>query len=298
MKLFISWSGPVSKSIATQFREWLPMLNQHIDPYMSEQDTEKGAHWSSEIRAKLEATDFGIVILTPENTSSIWLHFEAGAIAMSVAVGKLAPILFGLKQSEVLHPLALFQTTAFERDDMLRLARSINLANGEQARADRDLEGLFNYLWPELQRKVQPFLESLARVRPSAQTEVSETEKILQEILLLARQQTRLLSNPEELFGEQVLAMLARLLLDVEGGARRLTESERDLTLAICARWASIENLLLQALDGRPAAQQNVKWFSRYLTELQTRVAVARAEDAQRAKERRNPQDPASSRTE
>lgn len=122
------------------------MLNQHIDPYMSEQDTEKGVHWSSEIRARLEETDFGIVVLAPENTSSIWLHFEAGAIAKSVAEGKLAPILFGLKQSEVSQPLALFQTTAFERDDMLRLARSINSATGEQARADRDLETLFNYL--------------------------------------------------------------------------------------------------------------------------------------------------------
>lgn len=289
MNLFISWSGPVSKSIAAQFREWLPMLNQHVEPYMSEQDTEKGAHWSSEIRARLEATDFGIVVLTPENTASIWLHFEAGAIAKSVAEGKLAPVLFGLKQSEVPHPLALFQTTAFEHDDMLRLARSINAATGEHARTDRELEKLFNYLWAEFREKVEPHMDSLMRAHPLAAKEVSETEKILQELLLLARQQTRVLSNPEELFGEQVLAMLARLLLDIEGGARRLTESERDLALAVCARWGNIEKRLLQELEGRPRAQQDVKWFSGYLTELQTRVAAARAEDAQRARERRAP---------
>jgi len=263
------------------------MLNQHIKPYMSEEDTEKGAHWSSDIRTELETTDYGIVVLTPENTTSIWLHFEAGAIAKSVAEGKLAPVLFGLKQSDVPHPLALFQTTAFNHEDMLRLARSINLATAEQARDDRELERLFKHLWPDFQDKVQPHLESLKRIHPVAGQEASETEKILQEVLLLVRQQTRVLSNPEELFGEQVLGMLARLLLDIEGGARRLTESERDLALAVCARWRNIEKRLLQELDGKAKAQQEVKWFSGYLTELHTRVMAARVEDTQRAKERR-----------
>src|SRR5262245_39747205 len=105
MKLFISWSGNISRQIGAQFREWLPMINQHIEPYMSEEDMEKGAHWSAHVRRELEATSYGIVILTPENTNSIWLHFEAGAIAKSVADGRLSPVLFGLKQSDVHQPL-------------------------------------------------------------------------------------------------------------------------------------------------------------------------------------------------
>ena len=44
---------------------------------MSEEDTDKGAHWSSTIRRELEQSAFGIVILTAENIDSTWLHFEA-----------------------------------------------------------------------------------------------------------------------------------------------------------------------------------------------------------------------------
>ena len=47
---------------------------------MSEEDTDKGAHWSSTIRRELEQSAFGIVILTAENIDSTWLHFEAGAV--------------------------------------------------------------------------------------------------------------------------------------------------------------------------------------------------------------------------
>ncbi|MCK1284356.1 toll/interleukin-1 receptor domain-containing protein [Bradyrhizobium sp. 44] len=75
--------------------------NQTIIPYMSSEDIEKGTHWSSSIRHELDSTSFGILILTPENTESPWLHFEAGAIAKSVIDGRVAPILFGLKPSDI-----------------------------------------------------------------------------------------------------------------------------------------------------------------------------------------------------
>jgi hypothetical protein len=50
MKLFVSWSQDTSRQIAQDFREWLPLVNQTIEPFMSEEDTDKGAHWSSTIR--------------------------------------------------------------------------------------------------------------------------------------------------------------------------------------------------------------------------------------------------------
>ena len=92
MKLFVSWSQDISRQIAQDFREWLPLINQTIEPFMSEEDTDKGAHWSSTIRRELEQSAFGIVILTAENIESTWLHFEAGAIAKSVEEGRVVPI--------------------------------------------------------------------------------------------------------------------------------------------------------------------------------------------------------------
>jgi hypothetical protein len=54
MKLFVSWSQDISRQIAQDFREWLPLLIQTIEPFMSEEDTDKGAHWSFTIRRELE----------------------------------------------------------------------------------------------------------------------------------------------------------------------------------------------------------------------------------------------------
>jgi hypothetical protein len=56
MKIFISWSGQVSKQIAADLREWLPLMNQTFVPYMSSEDIEKGTHWSASIRRELEAS--------------------------------------------------------------------------------------------------------------------------------------------------------------------------------------------------------------------------------------------------
>jgi hypothetical protein len=84
MRLFISWSGDLSHRIAECLFEWLPMVLQGLEPYMSSESIEKGARWSSHIGKELEEARFGLVILTKENLSSRWLHFEAGAVAKSV----------------------------------------------------------------------------------------------------------------------------------------------------------------------------------------------------------------------
>jgi hypothetical protein len=41
MKLFVSWSQDTSRQIAQDFREWLPLVNQTIEPFMSEEDTDR-----------------------------------------------------------------------------------------------------------------------------------------------------------------------------------------------------------------------------------------------------------------
>jgi len=225
MKLFISWSGPVSKAIATEFREWLPLINQTIVPYMSSEDIEKGTLWSSSIRQELDSTSFGILIVTPENTESPWLHFEAGAIAKSVIDGRAAPILFGLKPSDIHQPLALFQATAFEKDEICRLLRTINQAAGEHGRTEKQLDTVFQTFWPKLDQAIQPKLEQLRGSPKKAEVQKQETDRILQELLLLNRQQLRKLSNPDELFGKELLGLLLRIVHEPEGAAIRLANN-------------------------------------------------------------------------
>jgi hypothetical protein len=274
MKLFISWSQDTSRQIAQAFREWLPLINQTIDPFVSAEDTDKGAHWSSTIRRELEQSSFGILILTPENVESTWLHFEAGAIAKSVEDGRVVPILFGLKHSDVQQPFSMFQSALFEKEDIFKLLKSINAATGSNAREDRQLEILFESFWPKLELAVKPKLAKLHETPPRHQQQKLEHDRILQELLLLARQQSRILSNPDGLVGEEVLELLLRLTHEPDGAAIRLVHKERDLVLALCGRWGQLEHELynyvatLEPADKR-GARQKIEHFSRYMKELQ-----------------------------
>ena len=274
MKLFVSWSQDISRQIAQDFREWLPLVNQTIEPFMSEEDTDKGAHWSSTIRRELEQSAFGIVILTAENIDSTWLHFEAGAIAKSVEEGRVVPILFGLKHSDVQQPLSMFQSALFEREDIFRVVKSINGAAGAHAREERQLETVFDSFWPRLDEAIKPKLAKLRTTLPRHQQNKMEHDRILEELLLLGRQQSRILANPAGLVGEEILALLLRLTHEPDGAAVRLVNKERDLVLALCGRWGKVEHELngyLNLLDAREKrhAGEMMQRFSMYMKELQ-----------------------------
>ncbi len=270
MKIFISWSGVVSKEIAGDLREWLPLINQSFIPYMSSEDIEKGSHWSASIRRELEASSFGLLILTPENTESPWLHFEAGAIAKSFSEAKVAPILFHLKPSDIKQPLALFQATLFDKEEILRLLKTMNAAAGESARDDKQLEKVFARFWPDLERTIDPRLKALRATPRGAEREKNEIDRILQEILVSVRQQTRILSDPNELFGRQVLGLLLSLVHEPEGAAIRLAGREKELTLALCARWSQLSRDLRQASVNEARVSASIRRFSEYVSELQS----------------------------
>ena len=69
-------SGKPSHNIALAFKDWLPLLFTGIEPFVSSEDIRKGKRWQIEIEKELEASNFGIVCLTPDNTEAPWLLFE------------------------------------------------------------------------------------------------------------------------------------------------------------------------------------------------------------------------------
>jgi hypothetical protein len=270
MRLFISWSGDLSHRIAECLFEWLPMVLQGLEPYMSSESIEKGARWSSHIGKELEEARFGLVILTKENLSSRWLHFEAGAVAKSVDESRLAPLLFGLRPADVLQPLSQFQITTFAKEDMLKLLKSANVAGGEALMPETRLVSLFDKLWPDLREKIELILHEYR----SAQNVVARsTEEILEEILSLGREQAMALAHPDRLLGSSVDLLIKKVLSSFFESEASLTGRERNLVLALMGRWNALNVRLLAHFerDDLPLEVEGVRkqlsQFQRYLNE-------------------------------
>jgi hypothetical protein len=64
VRVFISWSGEPSRSIARALATWLGGLVQAVEPWMSDEEIGSGKRWRDEIGVALDETDFGMVCLT------------------------------------------------------------------------------------------------------------------------------------------------------------------------------------------------------------------------------------------
>lgn len=184
MKVFISWSGELSREIAEALRVWLPAVLQAVKPYYTPDDIEKGARWSSEIANELEKSKVGIFCLTRENLQSSWILFEAGAISKVVGKGAVCPILFGLDNSDISGPLGQFQSTLFTKKEFFKLVKSINVELGDSKLPDDTLNSVFDMWWPKLEAQVIGILSSHKEKQP---VELRSEREILEEILGLVR---------------------------------------------------------------------------------------------------------------
>lgn len=154
IKLFISWSGGRSQSVALALRNWVPDVIQGVKPWVSTEDVKPGKRWNREIAKQLEASDFGILCLTPENLSNPWLLFEAGALAKTLDKSLVCPYLYDLDPAYLkgVGPLEQFQAARANREDTFNLVGTINQLLGEDRLPDDRLGRSFKRCWPELEQ--------------------------------------------------------------------------------------------------------------------------------------------------
>jgi TIR domain len=79
-KVFISWSGDSSQRVAAALYGWLPSVFGDIKPWMSSEDIQVGTEWLGKLLDELGGASIGIVCLTRDNISSLWMSFEAGVL--------------------------------------------------------------------------------------------------------------------------------------------------------------------------------------------------------------------------
>ena len=188
MKIFLGWPGTRSKETAEVLGDWLGQVIQAIDPWIS-LDILKGARWSEEIANKLEEAKVGIICLTKENLNENWILFEAGALSKTKDA-HVCTFLLDLKPTDIKQPLALFQHTEFEKEDVRKLTHTINQAvedAGERSLDVKRLDTIFDRLWPDLEERRKEIVKIQSEVRKPIRTE----REILEEILETVRKQER-----------------------------------------------------------------------------------------------------------
>ena len=159
MKVFISWSGTRSRELANSLREWLPLVLQYVEPWVSDKDISAGERWAQAIAGELESSNFGIICVTPENLNSEWILFEAGALSKSMLDGKVIPLLYGLELSDLSGPLSQFQAQKVEEDGITEIVKAINKVADNKA-SEQIVSQLIPSLWPTLQSALQNIPDS------------------------------------------------------------------------------------------------------------------------------------------
>lgn len=184
MKVFICWSGQLSREVGEVFRKWLPGVLQSVKPYFTPDDVEKGTRWYSEISKELEESQIGIMILTRENIQSSWIMFEAGALSKQMDKSQICPILFGIDNTDLQGPLVQFQATLFNEEEINRLVKTINNACGEQKLENGVLSEVFKLWWPKLEKEISSRLQ---KYKESSDKKLRSDRGLIEEILSLVR---------------------------------------------------------------------------------------------------------------
>jgi hypothetical protein len=154
MKIFVSWSGERSQSVANILHGWLPLVLHFVEPWLSQSDIEPGERWASEVSKELEASNFGIICVTRENTVSPWILFEAGALTKSLQQGRVIPLLLDVEFKDISGPLAQFQAKKVDESGLKDLVSSINKLSDSPI-PDPRLSQLFSMSWPSLTKQFE-----------------------------------------------------------------------------------------------------------------------------------------------
>lgn len=184
MKVFISWSGERSRAVADLLDSWIQCVLQATTPWMSSKDIDRGSLWFSEITDQLKDTSIGIVCLTKANKNKPWILFESGALAKGLTSSRVCTFLVDLDSTDISNPLAQFNHTKPNKDELYELIRTLNSGLGEHGLREAVLEQVFETYWPQFETK---FSEIISETEGGEVEPERTEENILTEVLRTVR---------------------------------------------------------------------------------------------------------------
>lgn len=195
MKVFISWSGELSKQVAQLFGNWVEDVLQGTKAWISTDDIDKGSIWFGDISSQLSETSAGVLCLTRENLNAPWLLFEAGCLSKGLSKSRVCPLLINLNHSDLTPPLSQFNGTLPKRDDILKLLKTINTQSAEKALSDEKLEKALDRWWTEFET---PFQEIIRNYKPGKFTQRPMQEMVAETLELARAIQRRLQADDDK----------------------------------------------------------------------------------------------------
>ena len=155
MRIFLSWSGEISRRIADEMKLYIPKIFDDKVDFFYSPEIRKGERWSEELFKNLADCKAAMICITPENTGAPWINFEAGAIA--VKKFRTCPIYFGFRDCGTEGPLSCFQATLYNKTDFFRLVTNIN--DELDIKIDKEiLKNRFEKSWKSLKSRINNVL--------------------------------------------------------------------------------------------------------------------------------------------
>jgi hypothetical protein len=184
MKLFLSWSGDLSRRAAESLHRHFPLIIQGLEPFLSAHDIESGARWTETLTNTLDESSFGILCLTPDNLDSKWLYFEAWALTKHYEGRACCLLLRGLQMPDVPPPLSQFQNRSFTKNEISELLRDINKRADHPLALDA-LDTLLSKFWPDLESEYEAAIAAVSQA--GLKKKHRDNRDLLEEILLQVR---------------------------------------------------------------------------------------------------------------
>lgn len=160
-KVFLSWSGDLSRKAAEIFKNWLEIVIQELDVFYSENDIAKGTNGIKTIFDQLKDSVASVIMLTKANQTSPWICFEAGAM-LSKQEGNACGLLLDFGIDDLEGPLQHLQQTRLEKEDVFKLLKTLNAKCGAPL-TDEKLKRAFENNWDKLYNDLTPLISKKAQ---------------------------------------------------------------------------------------------------------------------------------------
>lgn len=185
LKVFISWSGDLARTVAKELHALLPVVFDRVEPWFSDRDIDAGLRGLHAVAGQLDDTGFGIVVVTRGNQDSQWLNFEAGALSKRFSedeTSHVVPLLVDMAAvAELTGPMAQFQAKLLDRqgveDTLITIGQAVGVSPDVVKRR-------LNSEWDEFSDKVA---KARSQSRGPSATPKRPLDSMVEETLELVR---------------------------------------------------------------------------------------------------------------